>query len=267
MDDIQPVPGIPALKLGEGTMVIGDLHIGVEAHMGAKGVHLTSHTDLMFDSIIEAAGTDVDRIVMIGDIKDSVPGSTRQEYREIPSFCDRLLEHFSEVWIVRGNHDTSIEEFVPGAVRIFPATGTYIDDIGLVHGHTWPSAEVMAKKTLVMGHCHPTVLFRDGVGAHMSEPCWLRGRFAKESDEKYPKLPESFIVVPAFNRLLGGSPINAIGTPLLGPIMNSDIVDLDSARVYLLDGIDLGPRSSLMVKDRQFRRWNDDENSPRHSAL
>ena len=117
MADIQPVPGIPALKIDD-TLVIGDLHIGVEAHMGAKGVHLTSHTDMMFDSIIEAAGTDIDRVIMIGDIKDSVPGSTRQEYREIPAFCDRLLEHFSEVCIVRGNHDTSIEDFVPGALRI-----------------------------------------------------------------------------------------------------------------------------------------------------
>ena len=266
MADIQPVPGIPALKIDD-TLVIGDLHIGVEAHMGAKGVHLTSHTDMMFDSIIEAAGTDIDRIIMIGDFKDSVPGSTRQEYREIPAFCDRLLEHFSEVCIVRGNHDTSIEEFVPGAVRIYPATGMAVGNIGLVHGHTWPSAEVMSKQTLVMGHCHPTVLFRDGVGSHMSEPCWLRGRFVKESDERYAHLPESFIVVPAFNRLLGGSPVNAIGTPLLGPIMNSDLVDLDDARIYLLDGIDLGLRKDLMVKDRKFRRWNDDENSPRHSSL
>ena len=32
---IQPVPGIPALKVDE-TLVIGDLHIGVEAHLGKK---------------------------------------------------------------------------------------------------------------------------------------------------------------------------------------------------------------------------------------
>ena len=30
MTDLQPVPGIPALKIGD-TLVIGDLHIGVEA--------------------------------------------------------------------------------------------------------------------------------------------------------------------------------------------------------------------------------------------
>ncbi len=266
MTDIQPVPGIPALKMGN-SLVIGDLHIGVEAHLGAKGIHLTSRTDTMFDAVIEAAGTDVDRIIMIGDIKDSVPGSTKQEYREIPVFCDRLLEHFAEVCIVRGNHDTSIEEFVPGAVRIYPATGMVSGNIGLVHGHTWPSPEVMSRKTLVLGHCHPTVLFKDGVGTHVSEPCWVRGSFTSAKNERYETLPESFIIVPAFNRLLGGSPVNAIDTPLLGPIMNSDLVDLDNSHLYLLDGIYLGKRGSLMVKNRHARRWDDDETSPRHSAL
>lgn len=262
----QPVPGIPALKIDD-TLVIGDLHIGVEAHLGKKGVHLTSRTDRMFDTVIEAAGNDVDRILMIGDIKDSVPGSTRQEYREIPMFCDRLLAHFSEVGIVRGNHDTSIEEFVPGAVRIHPASGTRIGDYGFVHGHTWPSPEVMSCSTFVMGHEHPTVLFKDGVGAHLSEPCWLRGRFNDVQDERYGKLPENFVVVPAFNRLLGGSPVNIIGGSLLGPILNSEMVDLDNAHIYLLDGLDLGRRGDLMVKTGRYKKWNDDENSPRHNSL
>lgn len=263
---IQPIPGIPALKIDD-SLVIGDLHIGVEAHLGKKGVHLTSRTDKMFDTIVEAASTDVNRIIMIGDIKDSVPGSTKQEYREIPVFCDRLLDFFSEVCIVRGNHDTNIEEFVPGAVRIIPASGMCLGDVGLIHGHTWPSAEVMSKKTLVMGHEHPTVLFRDGVGAHMTEPCWLRGKFKAESNEKYEKLPDNFIVTPAFNRLLGGSPMNVIGSSLLGPILNSDIVDLENAHIYLLDGLDLGKRSDLMVKSNRYKKWNDDENSPRHTSL
>ena len=169
--------------------------------------------------------------------------------------------------IVRGNHDTSIEEFVPGAVRIYPASGARISDVGFIHGHTWPSAEVMACKTLVMGHEHPTVLFKDGVGAQTSEPCWVRGNFAKTSDEKYEKLPENFIVVPAFNRLLGGSPVNVIGSALLGPILNSDLPDLDNAHLYLLDGLDLGRRCDLMVKSNRFKKWNDDENSPRHNSL
>jgi len=264
--DVQPVPGIPALRIDD-ALVIGDLHIGVEAHLGAKGVHLVSRTSYMREAVLEA-GDGISRVFMIGDIKDSVPGSTRQEYREIPKFCDFLLEHFKEVLIVRGNHDTSIEDFVPGAVRIRPATGTVYHDAGLVHGHTWPSSEVMSAKTLVMGHEHPTVLFKAGVGSHMSEPCWMRGTFrAPVEGDRYDKLPESFIVVPAFNRLLGGSPVNEIDTPMLGPVLNSDLVRLDDARIYLLDGICLGYRKDIMVRDRQFKRWNDSENRPHHTTM
>ncbi len=56
-------------------------------------------------------------------------------------------------------------------------------------------------------------------------------------------------------------------TPMLGPVLNSDMVCLDDAKVYLLDGVCLGRRGDIMVEDRQFRRWNDSEDSPRHSAL
>ncbi|MFA6870058.1 MAG: metallophosphoesterase [Methanomethylophilus sp.] len=267
MELLQPVPGLPALRLDD-SLVIGDLHIGVESHLVSKGFHLSSRTDDMYDRIRAAAGSEVRRIIMIGDVKDSVPGSTRQEYREIPAFCDRLLETFDQVDIVRGNHDTSIEEFVPGQVRVWPASGAVIDGVGLIHGHTWPSPEVMAAEHLVMGHEHPTVMFADSVGAHMTEPCWLRGRFREPREgDRYPKLPQQFIVVPSFNKLLGGSPVNIIGQPLLGPLLNSDLVDLDTAEIFLLDGIDLGRRSDLMVKGRNYDRWDDREDVPRHKKL
>ena len=254
--ELQPVYGIPALK-ADNCLVICDLHIGVESHLRAKGFHLVSHTSDMHQAILDAADEDIGRLVVIGDVKDSVPGSTKQEYAEIPDFFESLFERFDSIEVVRGNHDTMIEEFLPPRVRIRPATGIRIGDVGLVHGHTWPSAEVMEAQTLVMGHNHPAVMFRDGVGRQMTEPCWFRGSFAKTEDEKYPKLPERFIVVPAFNRMLGGSPVNVIGEDLLGPILNSDLLDLDEAHIYLLDGVDLGRRSNNMIKGRENTRFKD----------
>lgn len=252
--DLQPVPGAPALMMGD-RMVITDLHIGVESNLKSKGFHLTSRTEDMFNSIVEAAGDVANGVIVIGDVKDSVPGSSKQEYREIPIFFDMLLERFDSVDVVRGNHDTNIEEFLPGKVNIRPAGGFRRDDVGLIHGHTWPSAEVMACKTLVMGHSHPSVMFRDGVGRQTSEPCWLRGSFTDAEDYRYESLPESFIVVPAFNRMLGGSPVNVIGERLLGPLLNSGLPDIDGSRIYLLDGICLGRRADLMIEgsDRSLR--------------
>jgi len=252
--EMQPVHGMPALRADE-YLVVGDLHIGIESHLRSKGFHLTSRTDEMFDSIMQAADGSASRLIVLGDVKDSVPGSTKQEYREIPAFFDRLLERFDSVDVVRGNHDTSIEEFLPGHVRIRPASGMKIEDAGFVHGHTWPSKDVMASETLVMAHDHPAIMFRDGVGRQANEPCWVRGRFRDTASEKYDILPKNFIIMPAFNRMLGGSPVNITGEPLLGPIMGGDLLDLENATVHLLDGLDLGKLSGLMLAGSTRQRW------------
>lgn len=243
--DIQPVYGEPALRVHD-ILAIGDLHIGLESHLRKKGFNLVSRTGEMLERI-EAMSEGCSRLLVLGDVKDSVPGSSKQEFAEIPGFFDSLLGMFSEIDVVRGNHDTEIEEFLPGRVRIRPATGMVADGIGFVHGHTWPSADVMSCGTLVMAHNHPTVMFRDGVGRQTTEPCWVRARFRDGPTERYVRLPEEVIVMPAFNRMLGGAPVNAEGDGLLGPILNNDLVDLDNARIYLLDGIELGRRIDLMV--------------------
>lgn len=249
--EIQPVFGIPALKVGS-ALVIGDLHIGVESHLRSKGFHLTSHTSAMSESILEAADDDVNRLIVIGDVKDSVPGSTKQEYVEIPEFFEGLFERFDRIDVVRGNHDTLIEEFLPPRVRIGPATGIKLDAVGLAHGHMWPSKEVMDCDVLVLAHNHPTVMFKDGIGRCTTEPCWMRGTFKTNSDPRFPVLPRSFIVIPAFNRMLGGSPVNSRSDELLGPVLNSDLLDLDNSHLYLLDGIDLGTRFDLMTDGRSL---------------
>lgn len=254
MMDLQPVYGIPALK-ADTNLIVGDLHIGMESHLRSKGFHLISHTSKMYDSLIEAAEDDVNRLIVIGDVKDSVPGSTKQEYAEIPNFFERLFERFDIIDVVRGNHDTQIEEFLPSRVKIRPASGLKIGDTGFIHGHTWPSAEVMDCRTLVLAHNHPAVMFCDGVGRRTTEPCWFRGSFNATSDERYPVIPERFLVIPAFNRMLGGSPVNVIGEDLLGPVLNSGLLDLDNAHLYLLDGIDLGKRSDLMIQGRENNRF------------
>lgn len=253
MIGIQPVIDVPALRNGN-ILIIGDLHIGVESHLGSKGFHLVSRTWEMFNTIVEIS-EGCDRIIIIGDVKDSVPGTSKQEYREIPEFFDKLLEHFDEVDVVRGNHDTSLEEFLPGRVNIRPATGLKVGRTGYVHGHTWPSEDVMDCEILVLAHNHPAVMFRDGVGKITTEPCWMRGKFADVESDRYPVLPESFIVVPAFNRMLGGSPVNVKNEALLGPLLNSDLLDLDNAQIYLLDGMNLGKRSDLMIAGRDRSRW------------
>ena len=211
--DIQPIYGIPALRVND-SFVISDLHIGVETHLMKKGFHIASRTEDMYDCILENS-EGCDHLIVLGDVKDAVPGSSKQEFREIPNFFERLKERFDNIDLVRGNHDTNIEEFLPEGIRVRPSTGMVID----------------------------------GVGKQTTEPCWMRGKFRSGCD-RYQEFPESFIVIPAFNRMLGGSPMNVVNETFLGPLMNNDYLDLDNAHMYLLDGIDLGKRSDIMVNDR-----------------
>ena len=233
------------------SIVIADLHIGVESHLGSKGFHLPSRTAIMRDDILKIAD-DASRLIILGDVKDSVPGSTKQEYREIPDFFHSMLEHFNIVDVVIGNHDTQIDDFLPKHVNIHNASGIKIGDVGLIHGHTWPSDDVMSSKTLIMAHNHPTVMFLDGVGKRTTEQCWFRTRFT-DAECDHSERPDELIMMPSFNRLLGGSPVNVISEGFLGPIMNSPIVDIDEAQIFLLDGICLGKRKDLMVKGKTYK--------------
>lgn len=251
MAEIQPIYGVPALRVDD-TFVITDLHIGVEAHLMKKGFNLISRTEDMLNCILDNS-EGCDHLIILGDVKDSVPGSSKQEYREIPEFFERLRERFSNIDLVRGNHDTNIEEFLPIGIRIRPSTGFRINDVGYIHGHTWPKEDVMECDTLIMAHEHPAVMFRDGVGNQTTEPCWVRGDFISGGD-KYSKYPRKFIIMPAFNRMLGGSPVNVHNGKFLGPLVNDTFLDMNNARIFLLDGIDLGRREDIMVKDRYEMR-------------
>jgi putative SbcD/Mre11-related phosphoesterase len=248
--NIQPVYDHPALRI-DNMIVIADLHIGIESRLGRKGFHVPSGTDIMRDDILGISG-DASQLVILGDVKDSMPGSTKQEYREIPDFFCTMLERFDIVDVVIGNHDTLLDEFLPKGVNLHPASGLKIGSAGFVHGHTWPSPEVMASDILITAHNHPTVMFMDGVGRRASEQCWLRAPL-RNIPCRYIEYPKEVVMMPSFNRLHGGSPVNVEGERFLGPLMNSDMVDVGDAEIFLLDGISLGKRKDIMIKCKKYK--------------
>jgi len=252
-----PIPDRPVLRLeGEETsLCVGDLHIGIEADMRYRGIVVPSQTHRMERELIELA-EGVDRLIIVGDVKHQVPGSTRQEHLEVPRFFNSLLNFYPRIDLVKGNHDTDVERMLPSRVTVHDQGGMVLEDVGFVHGHAWPSPEVMEGRLLVMGHNHPAVIFEDGLHQNQVERCWLRCRF-KGSSERYPKMPEEAIMVPALNRTLGGGPVNLEGPRMLGPLLSNDLLDLENGQVYLMDGLFLGTVSSLRVKRRGYFRLED----------
>ena len=156
-----------------------------------------------------------------------------------------------------------------------PAAGAVISDVGVFHGHKWPSPALWGCKTLVMGHLHPVVVFRDPTGCKIIRQVWMKVKcdpetFAKvllqksgvkivgsvtETLQKHYSLKaktEEIFIMPSFNDFLGGRPINEtrprkeIGKEaLIGPVLRSEAVDVDDAELYLLDGTFLGTLNQL----------------------
>lgn len=226
-------------------LCIADLHLGFEIGLMEAGFNLPDQTDAMVRSIssIESG----DNLLLIGDIKHSIPAARSFESYRITGFLRSLCDRFSSITIVAGNHDGMLERSLPDGVSFFDSTGIRISDIGFVHGHSWPSEEVMGSKILVWGHLHPCIKVLDRMGSAVTMKCWLKGGVHPEAVAKrYRKVKvEESIVMPSFNHLLVGGPVNEKNESSLSPMTRSGFIVLDEQRAYTLDGVDLGQVSRV----------------------
>ena len=254
-----PVHAEPAylLERPEGArgnvMVLADIHFGFEHNLADAGAHLPSQTENITKHILDiSTKNDVSDLVLLGDIKHKVPGTSRQEWRELPEVFSELSRAFESVSVIPGNHDGGLNRMIPGNLRnihFHPNTGTVLYDHGLFHGHTWPKPEVLKSRIILMGHNHPHAVFVDALGGRASYPCWVRARLAHEQILKryknFKAKGQELIIMPAFNEPGGGTPVTSPEPEFLGPILKNKCIDLDNAKIYLLDGTDLGRLGEL----------------------
>ncbi|MFQ5909400.1 MAG: metallophosphoesterase [Thermoplasmata archaeon] len=243
---VQPIADEAALMF-DGTLVLADLHIGIELGLWESGFVIPGQTGRMLERLMRAIERyEAGRIVIVGDLKHKIKSVSPQERREIPAFFEKVLEVVPEVHLVPGNHDANILGILPEGVETHDSKGFRLDAVGFTHGFTWPSAEAMQAEVLCMGHIHPSVLFVDRLGLRMTKRCWLRARFRSGVD-RYERHPDELIVMPTFNDFCGGFPVNDPRSKPMGPLLKSELVELDDSRIYLLNGIDLGKLKDLMV--------------------
>jgi putative SbcD/Mre11-related phosphoesterase len=257
-------------------LLIADPHIGWEMELQEKGIHIPSQTPKILNKLTAIITKyKPQQLVIVGDVKYTVVSSELGEWHDIPDFFAQLQKQVDSIAIVRGNHDANLEPLLPENVELLPATGVVVGDVGIFHGHKWPSPELLGCKTLIMGHLHPSVVFRDPAGFKIQRQVWMRaivdsealartllqkqrfkveGSVEKTLREHYKvglKAKELFIM-PSFNDFLGGKPINEsrpkkeIGSEaLIGPVLRSEAVDVENSELYLLDGTYLGTLDQL----------------------
>ncbi len=233
------LPEGPALVV-EGRLrilVVADLHFGAEAEFARRGVHIPSNsTDRMarVRSCVEAADPDI--LLLLGDVKHSIPFTNRQELRELPEIL-AAFRRLTDVRVVPGNHDMGLERFLADD-ELLPKDGVVIDGTGYLHGHTAP-AGALAGHLLVVGHHHPVVHLHDEVGcalrahpayllAEIDDSCFGDGGHAPADS------PTRALFVPAFFELAGGLDVTQIRTSRMSPL--SRFIREESAEVFLKDG-------------------------------
>ena len=269
----------PAALLETGktrTLVIADPHLGWEINLQDKGIHIPSQTmKLLQRLVVIISEHKPDLLLILGDVKYTVIAARAGEWHDIPEFFTNLKNYVKAIAIVRGNHDANLEPLLPESVNLLPATGTILGDVGFFHGHKWPSPTLLKCRTLMMGHLHPVVVFRDPAGFKITKQVWIKaecdttllsktllikqririeGTPEETVKKHYNFLPKTcqLLIMPSFNDFLGGRPIN-IAKPhktgqtrkMIGPVLRSDAVDLNNSEVYLLDGTYLGTLDQL----------------------
>jgi len=159
-----------------------------------------------------------------------VPVTSRQEQEEVPLFLSELLKHVPQVVITKGNHDGEIEKLTPPGVSV---VSEFIEQgVGYFHGHRQPSPELLKQELIICAHTHPSVMLRD-----------IRGNIQQAWIEAGVKGSAArVVVVPAFDNSTRGSAIN--NAEPLGPFLKN-MIDLDSAEIYLFDGSYLGELREL----------------------
>jgi len=260
------------------TMVIADLHIGWEMALSQKGIYVPTQMPKLLQTLKKLLSIyKPSKLLILGDVKYTVVTADIGEWHDIPDFFDELRKQIKEICIIRGNHDGNLEALLPERIRILPATGTILGEVGVFHGHRWPSPSLLRCKTILMGHVHPIVVFRDPAGFRVTRQVWVKAqcntieltraileknRVKIENDPQEtlrkhykirPKTSQLFIM-PSFNDFLGGRPLNerkssvsAKPEIIVGPVLRLEAVDMENAETYLLDGTFLGTLNQLRL--------------------
>jgi putative SbcD/Mre11-related phosphoesterase len=273
---LTPYPAALVKTRNTRLVAVADLHIGWEMALSQKGIHVPSQTSKLLIRLMELISKyRPQKLLILGDVKHTVASAEKMEWRDVPDLFGELGKRVQEIIVVRGNHDGNLEPLLPENVKILPATGVAVDDVGFFHGHRWPSPALLDCKTLAMGHVHPVVVFRDPSGFRVTRQVWVkadcqRSKLAEvllqKQRVKLGKSPKQTLyerygvrlkssqlfIMPSFNDFLGGRPLNegkSIGSPkagmAAGPILRSEAVNMRGAEAYLLDGTFLGTLEQL----------------------
>ena len=236
----------PAMVIRAGKipyLVIGDLHIGMERSLHERGVHVFNATECMAERIKKMMKEfSLKKIIMLGDIKESVLYPDVSAARAIKGFFDSLSEF--EIQIVAGNHDAHLGDLID-----LPITKELlIGGFALLHGEKNPSEKAMMSDYLITAHTHAMVRITDSNGATYDQKVWLMAKLNQAGAHRsYVNVNKNIklIMMPAFNGLIMGSELSKFYKENANPSLRNRTFNYSGAEIYNLMGQRINPKAVL----------------------
>jgi len=249
------IPGKPAMLLNEEkhgkTLVISDLHLGFVYNQNKKGIIIPVSKQAEEDLLELIKLHKPRRVIIVGDFKDEIFGSSHPIAGRVWNFLQRMLK-LTRVTIIKGNHDGKVEELLPKNVEVISASGLCIKErdskktIGLWHGHANPALDVISADITMSAHAHPAYTYREEIGTKITEKVWVKAKW-KETGNNHERI---HIIIPAFNRYIEGYSVD--GSFFNSIVLMRDGIDLKNAEVFTLDGILIGTIEDLQEARLEF---------------
>ncbi|MCI4372214.1 MAG: metallophosphoesterase [Thermoplasmata archaeon] len=253
LPQLAPVPGVPVLRLGPGSdgvisLLIADLHLGLGASADRPAGPPEASAPVLAQRLAETARTSqARRVVIAGDVKHPIVGTPPALRAAVFDFFAALLSEGIAVEVVLGNHDVGLTRHLPKEVLVHPATGVVLDQVGIFHGHCWPSNRVLRAPRLVVGHLHPGFRLAPSPDDPLGKRrCWVRVELPPPAQRtrrrrRHAEVRASeLIVLPAFNPIAGTEALNREHPARGRSFLYGRFLSRGIARAYLFDGTDLG---------------------------
>jgi len=198
------------------TLVIADSHIGYEESLNKQGVFIPrfQFRDLILRLEKILSNVKLDTIIINGDIKHEFGRISEQEWRNTLKLIDFLSKQCKRLILIKGNHDKNLGPIAEKR-NIDIVDNFVMGDILITHGHK-EIKELKGIKTIIIGHEHPAVSFKERPGENFK--CYLKGSYKRRT----------LIVQPSFNLVTEGSDITR--EKLLSPFLK----DISNFECYIV---------------------------------
>ncbi len=209
--------------INDDTMVISDLHLGYEGVMATSGlfmprVSLQDITDKI-ENVLKRENN-VSKLIINGDLKHEFAELHRFEWKDVDDFVRYAKERFSELIVVRGNHDNYLKVLLKKYGIEMYESHYETDEFLITHGDRM-IINAFSKRYLIIGHEHPAMVIKDSVNVKVKVPCFLYGRVEGVN----------LLVLPAFSPIFPGTDMLSVPpSALLSPILRK--TGIDDLKIY-----------------------------------